>query len=131
MKLKLKTWRMIVVGVMLGTCAFALFVSTKHPVREGATLETVSGFLSSARAHANSRLPLSRHVRGQEAMTLLWTPDSRGQMAQNVGRLYFYTDYSLWRHHFATRFVDIDFGVTNGTVGLVTHVTSKWKWSWD
>jgi hypothetical protein len=58
--------------------------------------------------------------------------DSRGRVPGDVGKVYLIAEYSLRVDHIiATRTVEFCFGLTNGFVGPVIRIDSKWKWNGD
>ncbi len=60
------------------------------------------------------------------------TLNSRGDVPDNVGTMSLLTDYSVRTNHVvATHVMTFHFGVTNGNIGRVIRITSKWEWRWD
>ncbi len=144
MKIKSQTWWSwpkaagITIGVvLLGICALNIWVNRHPPIRVGSTYTEVRAYVQGEQGRAKSRLPPFRRVRGPvhdslTAVVISGALDDRGEPPDHLGTLELITDYSLRTNHIvATHFVEFTMMVTNGVVGPVTRINSRWKWKWD
>jgi len=116
-------------AVSLWICAFAFLLNRQRPLRVGATVEEVSMHLRSEQVRPKGRLPPFKQTICFPP-TRAWTLDNHGRLIDLDSRvIYARTEFSLRpRHVFATRYMNIYFPLTNGTLGAATNITSHWKW---
>ncbi len=122
-----------VAGAVLGLCAFGYSLTPRPAVHPGATFSEVSHYIRSERERSKSSFPPYRRVRDQPTLLLIpETLNSRGEVPDNVSTMSLFTDYSLRTNHvLATHVSTFHFGVTNGNIGRLIHISSKWEWRWD
>ncbi len=123
----------LVAGTVLGLGAFGYLLTPRPTVCLGATVSEVGDYIRSERGRGKVSVLPFRRVRDQPNLLLIpGTLSSRGEVPDNVGTMSLLTDYSLRTNHvFATHVTTFHFGVTNGNIGRVIRITSKWEWRWD